>query len=134
MIRRLTERFPILSAVTIYVVTVAVAFHRFWGGGFLVNEMSDARTGFAPRNFAAEYLRAVGDVPGWSPGLFGGMPFLANTAHGDTFYPTFLLRLIFPVDVGITLGFLIHIVLAGIFTFMFLRALKLQCTHNPPAG
>jgi hypothetical protein len=54
------------------------------------------------------------------------MPFLANTAHGDTFYPTFLLRLIFPVDVGITLGFLIHIVLAGVFAFMFLRALKLE--------
>jgi hypothetical protein len=94
MIQRLTERFPILSAATIYVFTVAAA--------------------------------AVGDMPGWSPGLFGGMPFLANTAHGDTFYPTFLLRLIFPVDVGITLGFLIHIVLAGIFAFMFLRALKLE--------
>jgi len=126
MIQRLTNRFPILSATTVYVLTVAAAFHRFFGGSFLVNEMSDARTGYGPRHFAAEYFRAAGDVPGWSPGLLGGMPFLANTAHGDTFYPTFLLRLIFPVDVGISLGFLIHIVLAGTFAFMFLRALKLE--------
>ncbi len=126
MIQRLTDRFPILTATTVYLLTVAAAFHRFFGGSFLVNEMSDARTGYGPRHFAAEYFRAVGDVPGWSPGLLGGMPFLANTAHGDTFYPTFLLRLILPVDVGISLGFLIHIVLAGTFAFMFLRALKLE--------
>ncbi len=126
MIRRVVGRYPTLAAAVIYAVSVAAAFHRFFGGGFLVNEMSDARTGFAPRLFAARYFEALGDVPGWSPGLFGGMPFLANTAHGDTFYPTFLLRLIFPVDVGITLGFLIHIVLAGVFAFMFLRALKLD--------
>ncbi len=126
MMQRLIDRFPTLSAAVVYTLTVAAAFHRFFGGSFLVNEMSDARTGYGPRHFAAEYFRAVGDMPGWSPGLLGGMPFLANTAHGDTFYPTFLLRLIFPVDVGMSLGFMIHIVLAGVFAFMFLRALKLE--------
>jgi hypothetical protein len=44
---------------------------------------------------------------------------------GDIFYPTFLLRLVLPVDVAMTWGFIIHLVLAGLFTFAFLRAWRL---------
>jgi hypothetical protein len=54
------------------------------------------------------------------------MPFSANTAHGDTFFPTALLRLIFPVDVGMAVGFMIFTALAGIFAFIFLRAIRLS--------
>jgi Bacterial membrane protein YfhO len=43
--------------------------------------------------------------------------------HGDIFYPTFLLRLVLPTDVAMTWGFIIHIFLAGLFTFGFLRVL-----------
>jgi len=50
------------------------------------------------------------------------MPYIA-AMHGDIFYPTFLLRMILPTDVAMTWGFIIHIFLAGLFTFGFLRAL-----------
>src|SRR5207253_10206676 len=56
------------------------------------------------------------------PYLFGGMPYVA-AMHGDTFYPTFLLRMILPTDVAMTWGFIIHIFLAGLLTYVFLRAL-----------
>lgn len=126
MLEKLTQRRPVLTATALYALVVSLAFWRFWAGGFLVSGHSDMLRGYPARAFAAEYLKTHGGFPEWDPHIFGGMPFLANTAHGDTFYPTFLLRLIFPVDIGISLGFLLHIVLAGTFMFMFLRTLKLE--------
>jgi uncharacterized membrane protein len=63
--------------------------------------------------------------PLWNPYLFGGMPYVA-AMHGDIFYPTFLLRMILPTDVAMTWGFIIHVFLAGLFTFVFLRSLGLS--------
>ena len=50
------------------------------------------------------------------------MPYIA-AMHGDIFYPTFLLRMIMPTDVAMTWGFIIHIFLAGLFTYVFLRGI-----------
>ena len=52
------------------------------------------------------------------------MPYVA-AMHGDIFYPTFLLRMILPTDVAMTWGFIIHVFLAGLFTYVFLRSLGL---------
>lgn len=94
-------------------------------GGFLVSSQSDQYlAGFAFREFGAETLRETGGFPLWNPYLFGGMPYVA-AMHGDIFYPTFLLRMVLPVDVAMTWGFIIHLVLAGFFTWRFLRALGL---------
>jgi len=123
---RATERFPVLSATAIYTAVVAVAFLPFFRGQFLVNAMSDARTGFPGRELAASYFHAHGGILEWMPYIFGGMPFLANTGNGDTFYPTFILRLLLSPDAGVSLGFMIHLVLAGSFMFVFLRALRLD--------
>ncbi|HVZ77634.1 MAG TPA: hypothetical protein VG818_06610, partial [Gemmatimonadaceae bacterium] len=59
--------------------------------------------------------------PLWNPYLFGGMPYVA-AMHGDIFYPTFLLRMVMRTDLAMTWGFAIHLFLAGIFTYGFLRA------------
>ncbi|HEX9127993.1 MAG TPA: hypothetical protein VF850_02420 [Gemmatimonadaceae bacterium] len=92
-------------------------------GRFLVNPHSDQYiAGYAFREFAATTLRATGHFPLWNPYLFGGMPYIA-AMHGDIFYPTFLLRMIMPTDVAMTWGFIIHIFLAGLFTYVFLRGI-----------
>src|SRR4026209_2142136 len=91
-------------------------------GKFLVTPHSDQYiAGFAFREFAAQSLRDGNGFPLWNPYLFGGMPFVA-AMHGDIFSPTFLLRMILPTDVAVTWGFIIHLFLAGVFTFKFLRA------------
>ena len=126
MLSRMTQRFPVLTAAGLYTAAVALAFLPFFRGQFLVNAMSDARTGFPGRELAAAYYHANGGILEWMPYTFGGMPFLANTGNGDTFYPTFLLRLVLSPDAGVSLGFMIHLVLAGLFMFLFLRALKLD--------
>ena len=121
----LRQRFPILSAAILYALVVAVAFWPFWTGHFLINPMSDMRNGYSFRLFEAEYLHQGGGFPQWNPYIFGGMPFI-GAIGGDVFYPTFLLRLVLPVDAGITLGFMLHVVLAGLFMFLFLRAFQLE--------
>src|ERR1700716_3146299 len=116
-------RFAFGWASLVYaVLTLALAYPAL-AGKFLVNPYSDQYiAGYAFREFGASILRATGHFPLWNPYLFGGMPYIA-AMHGDIFYPTFLLRMILPTDVAMTWGFIIHIFLAGLFTFGFLRAL-----------
>ena len=120
MFSRLAARFPTLLASGIYALVTALAFFPIWTGRVLLS--NDQLTGYAFRAYAAEYARRYGAVPEWYPHLFGGMPYLANTQHGDTFFPTALLRFLLPVDVGMALGFVLFTLLAGIFTFLFLRS------------
>lgn len=91
------------------------------GGQFLVNPMSDQYiAGYAFRDFAVQQYHAYGAIPQWNPYLFGGLPFVA-AMHGDIFYPTFWLRLLLGTDAGMTWGFISHLWLAGVGTFLFLR-------------
>jgi hypothetical protein len=108
------------AALTYAVFTMTLAFPAL-AGKFLVGPNSDQYiAGYAFREFAASTLKTAGHFPLWNPYLFGGMPFVA-AMHGDIFYPTFLLRMLLPTDVAMTWGFIIHVFLAGFFTFLFLR-------------
>jgi hypothetical protein len=120
-------RFAFGWASLVYLVcTFSLAWPAL-AGKFLVNSHSDQYiAGYAFREFAAATLRATGQFPLWNPYLFGGMPYIA-AMHGDIFYPTFLLRLILPTDIAMTWGFIIHLFLAGIFTFGFLRSIGYSC-------
>src|SRR5688572_24122376 len=120
---RLPEpRWAAAWAALVYAVATFTLAYPALMGAFLVNPRSDQYiAGYAFREFAAQSLRAGEGFPQWSPYLFGGMPYIAGM-HGDIFYPTFLLRMILPTDVAMTWGFIIHLFLAGFFTFGFLRA------------
>lgn len=97
--------------------------HPALGGAFLVNPVSDQYiAGYPFREFAAASLRAGEGIPQWNPYLMGGMPYIA-AMHGDIFYPTFLLRMVLPTDVAMTWGMILHLMLAGIATYAFLRAI-----------
>ena len=115
-------RMPLLWAAGVSVLATLLLAWPALGGAFLVNPNSDQYiAGYAFRDFAAQSLRAGAGFPQWNPYQFGGMPYVA-AMHGDIFYPTFLLRLLFPTDVAMTWGFVLHMMLAGLFTFGFLRA------------
>jgi hypothetical protein len=111
----------IFATLTYAFCTLLLAWPAL-GGGFLVNPHSDQYIGGWPvRDFAGQALKAGQGIPQWNPYLFGGLPYVA-AMHGDIFYPTALLRLLLPTDVGLTWGFILHIFLAGCFTYGFLRA------------
>jgi len=122
----IAKRYPTIVAALVYALLIAVIFWPFWQGNLLMSTVSDQVDGYSFRSFAAQHFHAVGGFPLWNPYIFGGMPFLQNTTNGDTFYPTAFLRLMMPVGTAMALGFLIHLVLAGAFTFKFLRALGLR--------
>lgn len=112
------------ASVTYAVATLSLAWPAL-AGQFLVNPRSDQyMAGYAFREFAAATLRETGGFPLWNPYLFGGMPYVA-AMHGDIFYPTAFLRMLVGTDVGMTWGFVIHVFLAGLFTYGLLRALGL---------
>ena len=109
-------------AALFYTVCVMALGFPALAGKFLAGEYSDQFiAGYAFREFGASVLKATGGFAQWNPYLFGGMPFVA-AMHGDIFYPTFLLRMVMPTDVAMTWGFILHLFLAGFFTFRFLRA------------
>jgi hypothetical protein len=115
-------RFASLWAAAVYAFATLTLAYPALGGAFLVSPRSDQFiAGYPFREFAAQALKAGEGFPQWNPYLFGGMPYIAGM-HGDIFYPTFLLRMILPTDVAMTWGFIIHIFLAGFFTYGFLRA------------
>ncbi|MDB4871107.1 MAG: Protein of unknown function, rane YfhO [Gemmatimonadales bacterium] len=116
-------RFAFAWASLVYALCTLSLAYPALAGKFLVNPNSDQYiAGYAFREFAASTLKATGHFPLWNPYLFGGMPYIA-AMHGDIFYPTFLLRMVLPTDVAMTWGFIIHVFLAGLFTFGFLRVL-----------
>ena len=109
-------------AALVYAVATIVLGAPALAGKFLISPISDQYlAGYAFREFGAHALHATGAFPMWNPYIFGGLPYVA-AMHGDIFYPTFLLRMIMPTDVAMTLGFMVHIFLAGVFTYYFLRA------------
>jgi hypothetical protein len=108
------------AALTYALCALALAYPAL-SGQFLVNANSDQyKAGYAFREFAATYMKQTGGFPQWNPYLLGGMPYVA-AMHGDIFYPTFLLRLVMPVDVAMTWGMILHFFLCGLATFWFLR-------------
>ena len=103
-------------------------------GQTLLNPNSDQYiAGYSFREFATSYFREHGAIPQWNPYLFGGMPFI-DAMHGDTFYPTALLRVLIGTDHGMTWGFMVHVFLAGLFTFLFLRSIGVGRRRNVSAG
>lgn len=117
-----STRLGLLWATLVYAAATLALGYQALAGKFLAGPHSDEYiAGYAFREFGAATLRESGSFPLWNPYLFGGMPFVA-AMHGDIFYPTFLLRMLVPTDVAMTWTFLIHIFLAGLFAYMFLRA------------
>jgi len=115
-------RFALAWAALTYVIGALALGFPALAGRFLVSTHSDQYlAGYAYRAFAAQTLRAGAGFPQWDPYLFGGVPYVAGMA-GDIFYPTFLLRMALPTDVAMTWGFILHVFLAGLFTYGFLRA------------
>ncbi len=65
-----------------------------------------------------------GAVPLWCPNIFGGHPFAAlpDTA---AFYPPDILYLLLPLGSAMNLSIVIHQIMAGIFTYLFCREIRL---------
>lgn len=127
-------RFPTLVAAGVSSLWIFILSLPMWTGKFLGTPISDQyKAGFGFRAWAAEQWKTTGEIPLWNPELFGGMPFVAGM-HGDIFYPTAWTRLLLPIDVAMNLGFAVHYVLVGLFTYLLLRRLQVSWTGSVVGG
>ncbi len=80
--------------------------------------------GYAARAMYADALATLGRIPGWAPHLLGGTPFLEALSGGDSLYPPSLLLLLLTAPHR-ALGWklVLHILLAGLFFFGWVRAI-----------
>jgi hypothetical protein len=125
---------PLLAATSSFVLWILLLSIPMFSGGFLAASYNDQySSGYAYRAWAAEWWKALGHVPLWNPEIFGGMPFVAGM-HGDVLYPTAWLRLVLPTHVAMNLGFVVHYVLAALFTYWFLRRWRVSWTGAVVGG
>jgi hypothetical protein len=108
------------AALTYALCALSLSWPALLGKSLLDESSDQFRAGVAFRQFAADYFRQHGAIPLWNPYLQGGMPYV-GAMHGDIFYPTFLLRLVMPVDVAIAWGMIGHFFLCGMATYWFIR-------------
>lgn len=108
----------ILGLVLIFFWKIALA-NLIWVG-------LDAFAYFYPyRDYAAKEI-LNGNIPLWNPYLFMGAPFLANP-QAQVFYPLNWIFLTLPAPKAVAYSLVLHIFLAGAFTYLFARhSLKLQ--------
>lgn len=80
--------------------------------------------GYVVRELYADALRTLGRVPGWAPHILGGTPFLEALSAGDSLYPPSLLLLLL-LEPYRALGWklVLHVFLAGLFFFGWVRAI-----------
>lgn len=105
-------------------------------GHWLAGPLSDQLSSGVPfRGWGAEWWHKLGHVPLWNPEIFAGMPYVGALGTGDILYPTaVVLRLFLPTPTAINIGFFIHYVLTGLFTYLFLRRLGVSWSGSVIAG
>ncbi len=76
------------------------------------------------QHMAAEYYRA-GQLPLWNPLVGSGAPLAANLQSG-AFYPLNFLYLLLPTEYAMGYTAVLHVILAGLFMYAYLRTMKLS--------
>ncbi|MGH7506918.1 MAG: hypothetical protein ACRELX_14770, partial [Longimicrobiales bacterium] len=113
-----------LPAAAYAFVTLVLFREAILTGAPLLGRDSYALSYFA-RDFYTDFLRGVGSFPLWDPLLFGGLPFVEGM-HGDIFYPPSLTLFFLDARAMWTWKMALHVFLAGVFTYLWLRGIGLR--------
>jgi hypothetical protein len=107
-------------APAIYAAVTVILFREFFFGGTAMLGMDSLALSYFARDFFTDFVRSMHRFPYWNPLLFGGLPFVEGM-HGDIFYPPSLA--LFFLDARVMWGWkmALHIFLAGVFTYLWLR-------------
>ena len=113
---------PTWAVPVVYALVTIVLFREaLLGGDLLLGTDTQALSYFA-RNFYTTFVMSQHSFPLWDPLMFGGLPFI-DGMHGDIFYPPSLA--LFFMDAAKFWGvkMALHVFLAGVFTYIWLREL-----------
>ncbi len=126
--RRKTERVrsPDFLAVLALFFLSLFFFYDLFRERFLLIERDLGPYFIPPRFYWVESIRH-GSFPLWGPYQFCGQPFFANPQLG-MLYPINSLFFFLPFDIAFNSIIILHFFLAGLFTYLFLRDLKVNAT------
>jgi hypothetical protein len=114
--------FPGWLPAVLYAATTLLLFRKFVFSGEMLFGSDTLGLGYMARAFFAQMLRQ-GIFPFWNPVILGGTPFLDSLVGGDSLYPTSLLLLLMEPYRALGWKLVIHVFLAGLFTYGWIRAL-----------
>ncbi|HEY0672854.1 MAG TPA: hypothetical protein VGD27_11330, partial [Longimicrobiales bacterium] len=119
-----TADLPRWVPVVVYAIVTLLLFREVVFGARLLG-VDNLELGLFARDFYTDFIRAFHRFPMWQPLLYGGMPFI-DGMHGDIFYPLSLA--LFFMDAPTMWGWkmLLHVFLAGCFTYLWLRAISVS--------
>jgi hypothetical protein len=101
-----------------------ILFREVLGPGRMIFASDQLVAGYMFKTFVVDSIRQGMGFPFWNPYIFGGLP-VVDAMHGDVFFYTFFLRLLLPVHLVMSYVFVIHVFLAGLFMYLFVRELAL---------
>jgi len=101
-------------------------FYDLLSGRYILTERDLGVYFIPPRFFWVESIKG-GEFPLWNPYQFSGHPFFANPQHA-ILYPFNGLFFLLPFDVAFNAIILLHFFLGGLFTYLFLKDLKVNST------
>lgn len=117
------KRADLIMPVVILALTL-VAGWDLVSGGVVVSK--DPITQYYPwYAYLGESLRS-GDIPAWNPSQFSGAPFAGDPLSGWTYLPAMILFTLLPLSVAASSFVLIHLLLAGLFTYALARMLRIS--------
>lgn len=87
---------------------------------------------YAWKRFIRQSLRA-GELPLWNPHIFAGVPFLAAGQH-SALYPLSVIFYMLPLPGAYGWFAALHLFLAGVFTYLFTRTLRIGRAGSALAG
>ena len=114
-----------LSILTLLFSSI-LFFYDLFKARYLLSERDLGPYFIPPRFFWVESIKN-GDFPLWNPYQFSGQPFFANPQHA-ILYPLNSLFFILPFDVAFNSIIILHFFLGGLFTYIFLKDLRVSST------
>ena len=106
-------------------------FNRSLFSGMMLFGSDFVAGGYMTRNFIVESIKHLGAAPLWDPQIYGGVPLASvGTMSGDYWYfpMTVLYWLKLAPEKIVTAGYFLHILLAGIGSYLFLKTRRFSGT------
>jgi hypothetical protein len=119
------EEFWRYLPIGVYLILTIILFAGFIFSGKMLYGTDTMGAGVFFRSFYANFWKTYHSMPLWEPYIHGGMPFV-DAMHGDIFYPAAILQFFIKVTYALGLKLVLHVFLAGVFMFYFLRGLNLR--------
>jgi len=120
---RLNAETPPWLPALLYAAVTVVLFREFIVSDLMLFGTDTISLGYVARDFYARAVRDLGVFPLWNPYILGGTPFVESLVGGDIFYPTTVLKFFMETHRALGWKLVIHVFLAGVFTYGWLRAL-----------